>query len=177
VCATLLGGIVAFFLLEKTMLWRHEHGPAAEPAPTGPLILIGDGFHNFVDGVVIAAAFLTSVPLGVAATVAVIAHEIPQEVGDYAVLLDSGYGPWRAFLLNGLSAAATLPGALAGYLWLPQVSDAVPYVLALSAASFVYIAMADLLPMLRRWNAPWRNLLQLALLFAGIATIALMAAP
>jgi zinc and cadmium transporter len=140
----------------------------------GPLILIGDAFHNFVDGIVIAAAFLVSIPLGVAAALAVIAHEVPQEVGDFAILLDSGYNAWKALWLNTLSAGATLPGAVLAYYWLSRAMEAMPYVLAASAASFIYIAAADLIPTLHRQASPAAGLRQFALLLAGIATIALL---
>jgi len=169
-----LVGIVVFFVLEKLVLWRHcheqdcpGHGRAA------PLILFGDALHNFVDGVVIAAAFLTSIHLGVATSLAVIAHEVPQEVGDFGILLDSGYGRGRALLLNTLSSLATLPGALAAYLWLGAVRQVAPYILAVSAASFIYIATADLIPGLHRQLTARATLRQLAMLLAGIATIAL----
>jgi zinc and cadmium transporter len=173
VTGTVLAGIVLFFMLEKMVLWRHCHEADCEVhGRAAPLILIGDAFHNFVDGVVIAAAFLTSIPLGVAAAFAVIAHEVPQEVGDFAILLDSGYGRMKALVLNGLSAAATLPGALAAYFWLGETRGAVPYILAISAASFIYIATADLIPGLHKQLSFAASLRQLALLLAGIGTIA-----
>ena len=172
--ATVLAGMVLFFVLEKLVLWRHCHDSECEiHGRAGPLILIGDAFHNFVDGVVIAAAFLTSIPLGIAAAWAVIAHEVPQEIGDFAILLDNGYGRMKAFILNTLSAAATLPGAIIAYFWLGETREAVPYILALSAASFIYIAAADLIPGLHRQVTFASSLGQLALLLAGIATIAL----
>lgn len=175
ILASVLAGLVLFFLLEKLVLWRHchdancpVHGQAA------PLILFGDALHNFVDGVVIAAAFLVSVPLGITTAVAVIAHEVPQEVGDFAILLDSGYSRSRALWLNTLSSTATLPGALVGYFWLAQMSQAIPYILALSAASFIYIALADLVPSLHRRTSRADALWQLALLLAGIGSIAVL---
>jgi len=174
VMGTVLAGIVLFFVLEKLVLWRHCHDSDRElHGRAGPLILIGDAFHNFVDGVVIAAAFLTSIPLGITASLAVIAHEIPQEVGDFAILLDSGYGRTKALLLNGLSAAATLPGAVIAYFWIGGAREIVPYLLALSAASFIYIATADLIPSLHRQATILAPLRQLLLLLAGIGTIAL----
>lgn len=174
VTATVLAGMVLFFVLEKLVLWRHCHDSACEVhGRAGPLILIGDAFHNFVDGVVIAAAFLSSIPLGIAAALAVIAHEIPQEVGDFAILLDGGYGRMQAFVLNSLSAAATLPGAVVAYLWLGETRAAVPYILALSAASFIYIAAADLIPGLHRQATAAASLRQFVLLLAGIGTIAI----
>ena len=174
IMASVLAGMLLFFVLEKVVLWRHCHdGDCPAHGRAAPLILIGDAFHNFVDGIVIAAAFLTSIPLGIATALAVIAHEVPQEIGDFAILLDSGYSRSRALLLNGLSAAATLPGALAAYIWLQQMGRAVPYILAISAASFIYIATADLIPGLHRQTRLGESLRQLLLLMAGIATIAL----
>jgi zinc and cadmium transporter len=174
ILATVLAGVVLFFVLEKVVLWRHCHAPECTAhGQAGPLILVGDAFHNFVDGVVIAAAFLTSVPVGIAAALAVIAHEVPQEVGDFAILLDSGYSRRRALLLNGLSAAATIPGALAAYLWLGETRGAVPFILAVSAASFIYIAIADLIPALHKQVHPLVSVRQTALVLVGIGTIAL----
>lgn len=175
VLITVLAGIVTFFILEKLVLWRHCHEIECEVhGQAAPLLLIGDAFHNFVDGVVIAAAFLTSIPLGIATAVAVITHEIPQEVGDFAILLDSGYSRTRALVLNTLSALATLPGALVAYYWLADAHALVPYVLAISAASFIYIATADLVPNLHRRIAPTESARQVLLLLLGIGTIALL---
>ncbi len=174
ISATILAGIVLFFVLEKLVLWRHCHTADCEVhGNAAPLILIGDAFHNFVDGLVITAAFLTSVPLGITASLAVIAHEIPQEIGDFAILLDSGYSRMKALLLNGLSSAATLPGAVLAYFWLEDVHTLVPYILALSAASFIYIATADLIPGLHRQMTLIAGLRQFVLLLAGIGTTAL----
>ncbi len=174
ISATVLAGIVLFFTLEKLIIWRHCHDAKCEVhTAAGPLILIGDAFHNFVDGFVIAAAFLTSIPLGIAASLAVIAHEIPQEVGDFAILLDNGYSKTRALLLNMLSSLATLPGAMIAYFFLGTTREAVPFILALSAASFIYIAIADLVPILHRQTGLTATLRQLGLMLAGIGTIAL----
>lgn len=184
VAGAILGGILVFFLLEKLLLWRHSHegheaghdggepGAAHDHGRSGALIVVGDTIHNFLDGILIAAAFLQSTQLGVVTALAIVAHEIPQEVGDFAILLDSGYGRAKALVLNGLSASATLPGALAAYFWLGETREAVPYILALSAASFIYIATADLIPGLHRQATPAASLRQLGLLLLGIATIA-----
>lgn len=172
-----LAGLVLFFVLEKWVLWRHCHEAQCDVhTSAGPLILMGDAFHNFVDGFAIAAAFLVSVPLGVTTSLAVIAHEVPQELGDFAILLESGYGRRSAFVYNLLSSAATLPGALLAYAALSALTRIVPYVLAVSAASFIYIAAADLIPGLHRETSPRSGLQQLALLVAGIATIAVLRA-
>jgi zinc and cadmium transporter len=136
------------------------------------MILIGDALHNLVDGVVIAAAFLTSVPLGIAAAVAVVAHEVPQEVGDFGILLDAGYPPRKALIWNALSSSTTLVGAAVGYLWLAGAQWLLPYALAVAAASFIYIAIADLVPILHRQASRAAALGQLAMIIAGIATVA-----
>lgn len=175
VLSTTLLGLVLFFTLEKWVLWRHCHQPECDiHSSAGPLILIGDAFHNFVDGFAIAAAFLVSIPLGISTSLAVIAHEIPQELGDFAILLESGYGRGQALVFNLLPSAATLPGALIAYLALSALSRIIPYVLAVSAASFIYIAAADLIPGLHREISPRSGLRQMVLLLAGIVTILLM---
>jgi len=173
ISGTVLAGIVIFFVLEKLIIWRHCHESECEVhGAAGPLILIGDAFHNFVDGFVIAAAFLTSVPLGIASSLAVIAHEIPQEVGDFAILLENRYSKTRALAFNLLSSLTTLPGAVIAYFFLGATLEAVPFILALSAASFIYIAIADLVPSLHRQIGLKPALAQLALILAGIGTIA-----
>ncbi len=174
VSTTILVGIVLFFLLEKLVISRHCHAEICEVhGQAGPLILIGSALHHFVDGFVIAVAFFTTFPLGVITSLAILAHEIPQEVGDFAVLLDSGYPTRKAFLYNLLSALAILPGAVIAYGYLGAMQAAVPYVLALSAASFIYIAMSDLVPNLHRHVALAATLRQLLLMVAGIGTIAM----
>jgi zinc and cadmium transporter len=166
VTGTTLAGIVAFFVLEKLIVWRHCHEAdcVAHGHEGGALILLGDAFHNFVDGVVIAAAFLTSPALGIATALAVIAHEIPQELGDFAILLASGLSKARAFAYNLVSSLTTLPGVLIGWFWLAEVRQAIPYVLAVSAASFIYIAIADLVPGLHRRAGTRATLLQTLLI-------------
>jgi zinc and cadmium transporter len=186
--AVALAGVLAFFLLEKTALWRHHHeedagvphGHAHSHAPTrrsgrhvGMMIVVGDGFHNFVDGILIAAAFLTDTGLGIAVTAAIIAHEIPQETGDFMVLLHSGYGKRTALLLNVGSSLMAVAGGLVGYFALGDAQELTPYVLALAAASFIYIAVADLIPDMHRTNDTGSALSQVALIGAGIAAIAL----
>jgi zinc and cadmium transporter len=175
ILAWVLWGILFFFIMEKLVLWRHCHLPECDVhASAGPLLLIGDAFHNFTDGVIIAGAFLLSFPLGVATGLAVISHEVPQELGDFAVLLESGYSRGRALLYNTISALATLPGALLGYYFLGHMLAAVPYILLVGAASFLYIALVDLTPYLHRRFGLADSLLQLGLILAGIATIWLL---
>ncbi len=180
VTSTLLAAMVAFFILEKLVLWRHCHDGACQVhgyQSAGILILVGDAFHNFVDGVLIAAAFLVSMPFGIATTLAVIAHEVPQELGDFAILLDGGFSKGRAFAYNLISSLATMFGAVLGYFFLAAARQAIPYVLAVSAASFIYIAVADLVPGLHRQTGLRAMAMQGALLLAGIATIALFRLP
>ena len=144
---TVLIGIFLFFLLEKTIIWRHCHDLECEIHRTvGPMIVIGDAFHNATDGLVIAASFLISIPVGIAASISVIAHEIPQEVGDFALLLHSGYSKRKAMFLNLLSSISTLPVAILAYFALDSIQEVIPYVMAISAASFLYIALTDIYP-------------------------------
>jgi zinc and cadmium transporter len=168
----LLLGILLFFVLEKLVLWRHCHTHDCEVHEGTVLpIVIGDAFHNFVDGAVIAAAVLTSVPLGVTTAVAVAAHEIPQEVGDFAILLHHGYSRSRALLLNVLSAGASALGAVAAFVAFDFVPRTLPYFLALAAASFLYVAMADLIPGLHRGRTDAGSMRQILLIAAGVLTM------
>ena len=182
--ATTLGGLLAFFLLEKAALWRHRHHHSEEdghaPAhaelrkrPVATLIVVGDGFHNFVDGVLIASAFVTDPVLGVAAAVALIAHEVPQEVGDFMVLLDCGLTRSKALMLNLASSATAVVGGVAGYYAFENAQHLIPYVLALAASSFIYIAVADLIPGLHRAMDARSTAWQIALIALGIVTVAL----
>ena len=179
--ALTLAGLLAFFLLEKVAVWRHRHdhghgshahGAGNGARGTGLMIIVGDGFHNFVDGVLIAAAFLTDIKLGIATTLAIIAHEIPQEIGDFLVLLHAGYARRAALLLNLASSLACVVGGIAGYYALSEMQQATQYVLVLAAASFIYIAVADLIPDLHRASDTRSTLWQIALIAAGMATIA-----
>ena len=172
VLPAVLAGLLLFYLIEKIALWRHCHNqPCDFHSRAGTLILIGDSLHNFVDGVAIAAAFAASTPLGIATSVAIIAHEVPQEVGDFAILLESGYTRSRALLFNLLSSLSALVGAVLTYFLLPVVESWTPYLLSISAASFIYIALADLVPG-RRSDGGLRSLLwELPLISLGIATI------
>ena len=174
IMGTVLGGIILFFILEKTLIWRHCHEHECEVHTAGgPLILIGDAFHNFVDGVIIAAAFLASIPLGVATALAIVIHEVPQEVGDFSILLEQGYPVRRAFILNGISSLATCLGALVGYFILDLVEPAIPFILAISASSFIYIATVDLIADMHRRPEPQSAVSQTLLILAGIASVAL----
>jgi zinc and cadmium transporter len=171
VLATLLIGILVFFVLEKLVLWRHCHTHDCEVHDGSVLpVLVGDAFHNFVDGAVIAAAVVTSVPLGVSTALAVAAHEIPQEVGDFAILLHAGYSRSQALMLNLLSAGASALGAVAALLAFDMMPMVLPYFLALAAASFLYVAMADLIPGLHRGRTDASSLRQILLIAAGVGS-------
>jgi zinc and cadmium transporter len=170
---TLLAGIITFFILEKLVLWRHSHDDQerAVHRSTVTLVIVGDAFHTFVDGVVIAAAVLISVPLGVTTALAVAAHEIPQEAGDFAILLAAGHSRARALLLNLSSATGGVLGAIAMLAFGAQVPQVVPYVLAFAAGNFLYVAMADLIPSLHHGSLDRNAVRQLVLIALGIATI------
>ncbi|MCC6378934.1 MAG: ZIP family metal transporter [Burkholderiales bacterium] len=193
VMVVMLAGLLVFFLLEKLVLWRHNHGHAAhddasdesehdhalhghghDGGRSGLMILIGNGVHNLCDGIVIAAAFLASPALGIATTLAIVAHALPQQVGDFAVLLHSGYSRSRAFATNVATGLATLAGGLLAYFALADMRDALPSVLAFAAASLLYVAVADLIPSLHRRPEPLETVKQSALIGAGIAVVALV---
>jgi zinc and cadmium transporter len=186
----LLGGLLLFFVLEKMVLWRHchqevceghtphahshTHGHATDAqrdAASASLILIGDGFHNVLDGVLIAAAFMTDVHLGVVTALAVIAHEIPQEVGDLAILLHGGMSRLRALTLNLLTSLTSVVGGVAAYFALAPLQQALPYLISLAAASFLYIAVADLIPGLHRRVDAGSGMRQFVFIVLGVAVI------
>lgn len=183
VAATILAGILAFFVLEKLVLWRHchhdhceahdAHPPAHDHGRSGLLILVGDTFHNFVDGILIAAAFMQDTRLGIVTALAIIAHEIPQELGDYMVLRHSGYSRRKALLFNLLASGSTLVGGLLAYFALSVLQGWIPYILAIAAASMIYVAVADLIPGLHKRPELRATVVQVLLIALGIATIAL----
>ena len=172
VFGTLLAGILTFFVLEKLVLLRHCHTNECKVhGATVPLVLVGDAFHNFIDGAIICAAVLTSVPLGVNTAIAVAAHEIPQEVGDVAILLAAGYSRGGALMLNLVSGASGLLGALLAYAAVEVIPGIRPFILAFSSASLLYIAMSDLIPDLHRGQIDANAVRQVVLIAAGIFTI------
>jgi zinc and cadmium transporter len=181
--ATLLGGLLFFFLLEKAELYRHghhhegdghehhHHYDEQQAGRGGWAVLVGDSIHNFCDGVIIAAAFLTSPSLGVLTALAIVAHEIPQEVGDYIVLLNAGFSRAKALLFNALSGLAAVVGGVLGYFVVGPWQDLFPYLLVVASSSFVYVAVADLLPQLQR-PLPLRDTAaQIALIALGLGLI------
>jgi len=189
---TILVGILGFFVLEKLLVWRHchfsdcgaydndEHEHHAHnhghhhhgvSKSAGALIILGDAIHNFVDGVLIGAAFLTNVHLGIVTSLAVAAHEIPQEVGDFAILLQSGYEKGKALFYNILASLTTIIGGVLAYVSLADLHASLPYFLALASSSFIYIAVADLIPSLHRKTDIKTSLQQIALITAGVLLI------
>ncbi|MBK8816860.1 MAG: ZIP family metal transporter [Methylococcaceae bacterium] len=186
---TILAGILGFFVLEKLLIWRHFHVESCDALDedsqaahhhghhhsfdksAGSLILLGDAIHNFVDGVLIAAAFLTDVKLGIVTSLAVATHEIPQEVGDFAILLHSGYSKRKALIYNVLASLTTVLGGILAYFSLDDIHETLPYFLALAASSFIYIAVADLIPSLHKKTDIKTSLQQIALIAAGVLLI------
>jgi zinc and cadmium transporter len=186
---TLLLGLLSFFVLEKLVLWRHchhdhcdahlpeEHSHANDHShghshgnkgqAAGTLILIGDTIHNFVDGILIAAAFMTDLHLGIVTSLAIAAHEIPQELGDFVILLHSGFKRGKALYYNILSSLGTVVGALLAYFALADMQNLLPYILVIAASSFIYIAVADLIPGLHAKVKPSETLQQIVLIAAG----------
>ena len=186
----ILIGLLTFFLLEKILLWRHCHSTHCEvhspdeidshhaghghshiKDSSGSLIIIGDGIHNMVDGVLIAAAFMTDIHLGVVTALAVAAHEIPQELGDFAILLNSGFSRKKALFYNIVSSFTTLVGAVLAYYSLQSMQALLPYILSIAASSFIYIAVADLIPGLHKKTQLKETLQQIVLISAGVITI------
>ena len=182
---TLLLGLLFFFLLEKAELYRHGHHhegddphhhhhhgfDAAQAGSGGWSVLVGDSIHNFCDGVIIAAAFLVEPRLGVVTTLAIVAHEIPQEVGDYIVLLNAGFSRRKALMFNALSGLAAVAGGVLGYFVVGPWESLFPYLLVVAASSFVYVAVADLIPQLQRHLALRETVAQLLWLTAGLLIV------
>ena len=194
VMATVLFGLLGFFLLEKLVLWRHAHGhdahsdereetehdhalhahaaAHADGGRSGLMILIGNAVHNFCDGIVISAAFIAGESLGIATTFAIVAHAVPQQVGDFAVLLHSGFARAKAVAYNVAAGVATVAGALAAYGALADMQQFLPVVLAIAAASLLYVAVADLIPSLHRRSEPVETAKQMIWIALGVAIIA-----
>lgn len=185
--ALVLAGVLGFFLLEKLLLWRHHHfdggegghghahahgqGHAVGSGRAGMMVTVGDAFHNFTDGIMIAGAFIADTHLGIVTAAAIIAHEVPQEVGDFLILLDSGYSRARALALNALSSLASVAGALLGYFALSAATEWVPRILAIAAAGMLYVAVADLIPGLHRRSRLAETAQQFAFIGLGITTV------
>lgn len=173
VLGALLAGILMLFVVEKLVLWRHCHTEDCDVHDaSATLILIGGALHNLADGAVIAASVLISIPLGISTALAVAAHQIPQEVGDFAVLLNAGFSRRRALLLNALSASSAVGGAIIVYAAAETLPNTLPYLLAVAAGSFLYVAMADLIPHLHKGEVIGSGAVrQVLLIGAGVGTI------
>ncbi len=174
VFAATLAGMLVFFLLEKIIVWHHHHGPHGKDVkekPAGWLNLIGDGLHNFFDGVAISAAFLSSTTLGLTTTLAVVLHEIPQEIGDFGLLLASGFSKRKAIMFNLISAVTAVLGAIAFYYFSSIVHGIEPLALAFTAGMFIYIAAADVIPELHKEKQITNSALQFVFILLGITLI------
>jgi zinc and cadmium transporter len=181
--ATLLAGLLGFFLLEKIALLRHSHhhegdghdhhhGHDAEVAGrSGWMILVGDGLHNFVDGVLIAAAFMADYQVGIFTAIAIIAHEIPQEIGDFIVLLNAGFTRTRALMYNLICGLSAVVGGVLAYFFLEKAHTAMPYLLVIAASSFIYIAVSDLIPQMHRRPHWAESLRQTILIACGVGFV------
>lgn len=169
----ILGGILFFFFMEKIVIWRNCRDNACEvhSHASGPIILLGDSLHNLTDGLVIAAAFLVDFALGIAAGITILIHELAHETGDFGILLHTGYSKKKAFTYNIVSSSTTIPAAIIGYFLLGNILFVVPFLLAIAAASFIYIALTDLTPELHKHTSLKYSFRQLILLLAGILTM------
>ena len=181
--AILLGGLLGFFLLEKFAILRHshhyegdghghEHGhDAHEAGKAGWMILVGDGLHNFTDGILIAAAFLADPNLGLITALAIVAHEIPQEIGDFIVLLNAGFSRTRAYVYNLICSLMAVIGGIVGYLMLERANNLIPYVLVFASSGFIYIAVSDLMPQMQRRASLRETIPQIVLIAVGVALV------
>lgn len=168
-----IGGIFIFFIMEKFLHWHHHEDDSEEKHvhPVGDLILFSDGFHNFLDGVIIGASFLISIPVGIATTIAVVLHEIPQEIGDFAVLLHAGYTKARALWLNFLSGLCAVLGVLASFALGEYGETLVMWILPVASGGFIYIAVADLIPELQKTKEPKKFALQIFMMVVGVGAM------
>jgi len=181
--ALLLGSLLGFFLLEKFSILRHSHHheadghhhahghDAREAGKSGWMILVGDGLHNFTDGILIAAAFLANPELGIVTGLAIIAHEIPQEIGDFIVLLNAGFTRRRAYLYNLISSVMAVIGGVLGYYTLASASNLIPYVLVIASSGFIYIAVSDLMPQMQRRATMKETIPQIILIALGVLIV------
>jgi zinc and cadmium transporter len=180
----LLSGLVLFFVLEWSVLWQHSHEekhvhahqerPAQGTRQAGILVLLGDAVHNFADGIAIGTSCLASPSLGITTTVAIMGHEIPQELSDFSILLSGGYTRWQAVAWNGVSGLGTLVGAVLSYAGLGYVTTAVPYILGVAAASFLYIGLADLVPSIHGRIGAAKGAWQFVMMIAGMVVIGML---
>lgn len=174
VLQTTLWSFVFFLLIEKVLHWRHCHDEDCSVHSFGYMNLIGDGVHNFIDGLVIAGAFITSVPLGWATTIAIASHEIPQEIGDFGVLLHAGFSRKKALFFNFISALWGMAGAIIGYILSEQSESLAAYLLPLAAGGFLYIASSDLIPEIRKHTTFSKMITAFICFLAGIGLMLLV---
>ncbi len=172
----ILAGMLTFFLLEKFLLWRHEHLTPEHGAihPVGYMSLVAEGLHNLIDGILIAASYLAGISVGLATTIAVVLHEIPQEMGDFGVLIHAGFSKSRALYLNFLSALLAIAGAVLALVASTQIKQLPNAVLPFTAGGFIYIAGSDLVPELHKERAPVKSLLQLGAIGIGVSLMLLL---
>ncbi len=173
VSLSLLGGIIVFFVLEKFIHWRHCHIPTSEkhPHPVAFMNLVGDGVHNLIDGLVIAGSYMASIPIGIATTIAVVLHEIPQEMGDFGVLLHAGFSKKKALFFNFLSALMAVFGAAIALVIGDSIADTTSFLVPFAAGGFIYIAGSDLIPELHKETDPKKSAMQLVAFVAGIGVM------
>lgn len=169
----ILGGIILFFILEKIIHWRHCHEPTCDdhPHPVGPMNLIGDGLHNLIDGMIIAGAFLVDIRLGVLTTIAVISHEVPQEIGDFGVLIHAGYSVKKALFYNFISASFSILGAIIVILLGAHLDGFIEFIIPITAGGFIYIASSDLIPELKKEIKISKSLKQLLGILLGLGVM------
>ena len=170
----LLLGFCLFFVLEQFLHWRHQHGTTHGVKPFTYLILVSDGVHNFIDGLVIAASFIAGYPVGIATTVAVALHEIPQELGDFGVLVYGGFSKSRALTFNYISAITAMVGGVIGYFAASLMQSSVVYLLPFAAGNFIYIAAADLIPEIKHAVGIRRSIVHFCVFLAGIGIMLLV---
>lgn len=175
-CFFVLVGIILFFILEKFILWRHCHIPTSEdhPHPVVFMNIIGDGVHNMFDGLAIGASYIISLPVGIATTLAVILHEIPQEIGDFGILIHGGLSPWRALFFNLVSALFAVIGAVVALSVGPHVKGVLAALLPITAGGFIYMAGSDLIPSLHDQRDFPKAWLQLVFMLLGIVIMFLL---
>lgn len=169
-----LAGMVGFFLLERFLWFHHHHEAHSDARPSAYLVIVGDTTHNFIDGIVIAAAFLTSVPLGITTAVAVAAHEVPQEIADFSILLSQGFSKRKVLYINLLSSLFALVGAVITYFVAVSIEQYLPTIIAFTAGMFVYIASSDLIPELHRSGEKYQTISQVVAFLFGIILVGII---
>ncbi|MBN1617766.1 ZIP family metal transporter [Candidatus Dojkabacteria bacterium] len=171
---TVLVSFVFFFIIEKTLFWHHCHNGNCNTHSYGTMNLIGDSFHNFIDGLVIAAAYVASIPLGISTTIAVIIHEVPQEIGDFGAIIHSGWDKKRALIMNFLVALFVVLGGIVGLVATAYIDQIVSYLMAFTAGGFIYISSSDLIPELKKGSSLKKSLFTVLVFVFGIMMMYLL---